>query len=290
MPILDRIVAHRGAAAPVLAAVFAIGAGFASPARAHDPAAADGLARAERAFAAASVASGMKAAFLDALADDATLFRPGPVNGKAFIAARPDGPFVLDWAPTRVAVAASGELGWSSGPWRLVPRATPDRPTHGEFFSVWKRDPSGRWRVLIDHGIAYEESVAPSTFAVVGTGHGATPSITIAAAEAAFARRSESDGIAAAYREAVSNRARLLRDDRPPIDGRDALADLPDAAASWRWSVSDSGTAGSGDLAWTTGRYRASATTGYFVRVWQAEGGAWKILADVLAPVADGPQ
>ena len=41
------------------------------------------------------------------------------------------------------------------------------------------------------------------------------------------------------------------------------------------------------------GRYGASApaaTTGHFVRVWQTEDGAWKILADVLAPVADGPQ
>ena len=48
---------------------------------------AEELAGAERAFAAAATTQGVKAAFLGALADDATIFRPGPVDAKAFIAA-----------------------------------------------------------------------------------------------------------------------------------------------------------------------------------------------------------
>ncbi|MGI9025172.1 MAG: hypothetical protein ACR2GP_06255, partial [Burkholderiaceae bacterium] len=67
---LNRLFASRLSlmcAATVLAAC-------ASPPRSSDHADAEALARAETAFAAMSASAGVKAAFLDALADDATLF------------------------------------------------------------------------------------------------------------------------------------------------------------------------------------------------------------------------
>ena len=117
--------------------VAALGA-CASPPRSSNPAAAEALARAETAFAAMSASSGVKAAFLDAMADDATLFRPGPVNGKAFMAARPDPAIVLDWRPQRVSVAASDDLGYSTGPWKLTPKKDAGAVQYGQFFTVWR--------------------------------------------------------------------------------------------------------------------------------------------------------
>ena len=87
---------------------------------------ADALARAETSFAAMSSSSGVKAAFLDALGDDATLFRPGPVDGKTFMAARPD-PAIVRWQVLiDHGISHSGSIGWGAplekiaidrGPW-----------------------------------------------------------------------------------------------------------------------------------------------------------------------------
>ncbi len=298
---LNRLFASRLSlmcAATVLAAC-------ASPPHSSNLANAEALARAETAFAVMSASSGVKAAFLDAMADDATLFRPGPVNGKAFMAARPDPAIVLEWRPQRVSVAASDELGYSTGPWKLTPKKDPSAVQYGQFFTVWRKNAAGRWQVLIDHGISHPgqsgwnaplEKIAPDT--------GPTPSETIAAAESRFSVASESEGLAPAYRAFGSRHLRVLREQEAPIDGIATLASQarlsatsstvssPSSPARWTWTPTDSGTARSSDLGWTMGRYRmrdagGATKTGYYVRMWRAEGGAWKILSDILAPIEE---
>src|SRR5690242_8307879 len=77
------------------------------------------LVEAERAFAADSTARGVKTAFLEVLAMDSLLYRPGPVNGRQWFAGRPDeAPFTLEWAPA--AAEASGGLGYTYGPFKLT--------------------------------------------------------------------------------------------------------------------------------------------------------------------------
>ena len=73
----------------------------------------------ERRFAAASATLGMKAAFLQFLDDDSILFRPHPVNGKEYTAARPDAPIRLTWEPTRADTSRAGDLGYTTGPYKL---------------------------------------------------------------------------------------------------------------------------------------------------------------------------
>jgi ketosteroid isomerase-like protein len=253
---------------------------------------AEGLANAERAFAASAATAGVKTAFLGALADDATVFRPGPVDAKAAIAAEPESPFRLAWQPQRVAVAASDDLGWSTGPFRLTPDARPDEALHGQFFSVWRRDADGRWRVLIDHGVGHPAPFGWTMPLETLAGDGSSPGRAVEMAEAEFARTSDVDGLDAAYRSLASARVRLLRDDSPPIDGLDAVARRATGGARWTWTPTDSGSSRAGDLAWVMGGYRAptsvdGSSSGFYVRVWQVERGEWKIIGDVLAPIAD---
>ena len=266
---------------------------------------AQALARAESAFAAMSSSSGVKAAFLEAMADDAILFRPGPVNGKTFMAGRSDPAVALEWRPQRVSVAASGELGYSTGPWRLTSKKDASTVEYGQFFTVWRKNSEGRWQVLIDHGISHAEPLgwnAPLETIVVDSGP--SPAGTIADAEARFSMASETSSVNVAYRAFGSRSLRILRDEQAPIDGIAAMASAMNASsassnassvldfARWTWTTSDSGRARSSDLGWTMGRYRirevSGATAGgYFVRVWRVEGGAWKILGDVLAPIEE---
>ncbi len=158
------------------------------------------LAAAESAFAAQSVREGMKAAFLAWLAPGATLFRAGPVDGRAEIARNPDPPIVLDWRPAFVEVAASGDFGLSTGPWRIRSKADPSRPErHGQFISVWRRASGGDWRVWVDVGVSnpgpalWDAPLVATTVPRTGPVAG-----TVAQAEAAFAEMAARSGDAAA--------------------------------------------------------------------------------------------
>lgn len=263
---------------------------------------ADALARAESSFAAMSSSSGVKAAFLDAMGEDATLFRPGPVNGKTFMVASPDPAITLDWRPQRVSVAASGELGYSTGPWKLTSKKDTSAVQYGQFFTVWRKNAAGRWQVLIDHGIAHSGAIGwGAPLEKIAADARPAPIETVRAAEARFSVASEGHGSAAAYRAFGSRYLRILRDDEAPIDAIVALDSATrsssplsstSGAERWTWTATDSGTARSSDLAWTMGRYgaddaRGVTKAGYYVRVWRAEGSAWKILGDVLAPIEE---
>jgi len=55
----------------------------------------------------------------------------------------------FSWEPGIVQVLPSGSLALSSGP---VHNAKGERS--GTFYSVWRREPDGHWRIVLDHGCA----------------------------------------------------------------------------------------------------------------------------------------
>ena len=262
---------------------------------AQGPAADDGasLAGAESAFAAQSVREGMRAAFLAWLAEDAVIFRGGPVNGPATIAARPDPPIVLDWRPAYVEISASGELGLSTGPWKITSKSKADAPlTYGQFVSVWKRDGNGAWRVAVDLGISHPGDAlwdAPLRIARPAKFDGAGPAATIAEAEAAFASQSRDAGTAAAFGTWASDSIRVYRDGHAPFLGRDAvLASSVAGPARIIWIAERSQASRAGDLGFTLGHYAnapGGAAAGHFVRLWRREPSGWRIAVDVVNPL-----
>ena len=106
----------------------------------------------ERAFAATMKARD-HAAFATFLADDAIFFSgPSAQVGKPAVAAAwaklyeaKDAPF--SWEPDQVEVLASGNLASSSGP---VYGA--DGKVTSRFNSIWRREPSGQWKIVFDRG------------------------------------------------------------------------------------------------------------------------------------------
>ncbi|WP_229414430.1 YybH family protein [Zemynaea arenosa] len=106
----------------------------------------------EKAFAATMKARDF-AAFVDFLADD-TVF--GGVRrqqvGKDAVATQwknfykePAAPF--SWEPDSVIVLPSGTLAKSSGP-----VYSPDGKLISRFNSIWRREPSGKWKIVFDEG------------------------------------------------------------------------------------------------------------------------------------------
>jgi ketosteroid isomerase-like protein len=91
--------------------------------------------------------------------DDAKVFPPGApvVAGKPAIREFVTGSlsipgFRITWEPVEVVVNASGDLGYTTGRNHLtMPDAAGKLQTeHGRYVTVWRRDPDGEWRCVID--------------------------------------------------------------------------------------------------------------------------------------------
>lgn len=59
------------------------------------------------------------------------------------------GPKSISWEPLYVDVAKSGELGYTWGNWKF---ARKDTTIYGNYFTVWKKQNDGKWKVALDGG------------------------------------------------------------------------------------------------------------------------------------------
>lgn len=59
------------------------------------------------------------------------------------------GPKTLTWEPLNVEVAKSGELGYTWGNWIFT---KPETTYYGNYFTIWKKQDDGRWKVALDGG------------------------------------------------------------------------------------------------------------------------------------------
>lgn len=108
----------------------------------------------------AAVAAGGSAAWTEWFAAGGAMIQEGvgEIRGRdAILEAvgyldRPD--VSLRWTPARADIAASGDLGWTTGSY--VFRATgPDgNPTEsrGRYVSIWRQQEDGRWKIVMDLG------------------------------------------------------------------------------------------------------------------------------------------
>lgn len=286
----------------------------AAPAPETDAAAS--LAAAERAFAATSVERGMKEAFLTWLAADGVVFRPLPANGRAVWSARPDPSATLAWEPAYAEVAASGDLGWTTGPWELRPAGADTAVAWGHFHSVWRRE-DGAWRVAADIGVSHPRPArgvgsgdfvsatargrgggrAAGGAASRPRGAGGAPDPAAGAALAArldaSLTRDGRGGAAGALRRHAAADVRLGLEGAAPVLGRAAavaaLDPLPGASA---WRSAGGGVSASRSLAWSHGVLERRAARGAvpdsaaYLNVWRTGGdGRWELALAVLNPV-----
>src|SRR5687767_2510967 len=127
-----------------------------TPAPTELPSALTRMIEAERAFAARALVVGWKQAFLEYFDDEAIGFdsgRAGPAKEQLRGAPDPPKDQQLIWEPRYGDVAGSGELGYLTGPVRnILPSRNNGQPRHSTYFSVWKRQRNGTYRVILDVG------------------------------------------------------------------------------------------------------------------------------------------
>lgn len=125
----------------------------------HGPdAVARDIAAADRAFSARSAAMGTAKAFRDFMdGKDGLEFAGGePKHGSKEIydAHGGDAPpkSVLTWEPAEVFAASGGDMGVSWGHWLLKPNDSAKKPHTGHYVTVWRKNPAGEWKGVVDIG------------------------------------------------------------------------------------------------------------------------------------------
>jgi ketosteroid isomerase-like protein len=256
------------------------------------------MADTERAFAQAATVKGWRDAFLDFFADDAISFGPEVMSAKDGLRKQPSRPFSereLVWEPRTGDVAASGELGWLTGPSISIDHSKPDAtPRYGCYLSIWRKQPDGRWRVFIDVGAGAAEPVsfAPgftrTTLANRYKGPEGKEAATksLGDADRDLNAQIAAQGIPTAFATRVAPAARLHRPGNLPIVGRDAItAWLKTNATTGAASQTAVESAVSGDFGYSYGRFDITAPnshTGVYVRLWARDAdGRWWLMTDV---------
>ena len=270
------------------------------------------LLKAERDFCRQAGTTSIRDAFFANFADEAIVFRPGPVNGKEFFRGRPSNPGpVLNWWPTWGEVSSAGDLGWTTGPWEY--RAAKDKPVEawGHFATVWQKRYDGKWMVLLDEGHSCEKPAAESLAWARGVGKtvalGEAGSLTalngvhtqLITADTSYSSALAGKGLAAALAEFADEDVRVYREDRPAMIG--AAEAGKELAHEWdrgatAWDTRVGAISKSFDLGFSYGtvdvpaKGKAKAESRKVFRVWRrAADGPWKLVLDVTNPMPPPP-
>jgi ketosteroid isomerase-like protein len=167
---------------------------------------------------------------------------------------------------------------------------------YGYFFSVWKLQPDGTWKVILDCGIRTPGAggpVAPVFRAPPGAG-GAGTVQTDAERSALLTKerslgRHGSGGELDDFVRLLDDDARLHRSGTFPVVGKQAIRDfLAVKLLALKWEPIHADVARSGDLAYTYGSYELKGSgepRGYYAHVWRRRSPRdWKIILDTAIP------
>jgi ketosteroid isomerase-like protein len=264
------------------------------------------LVEAERAFAAASLAKGTRVAFLEFLAEDSILFRPGPVPGRKWIEEHPAPSTLLTWEPTFADVAQSGDLGYTTGPWEIRSSGAKDKPiAYGDYVSVWKRRTDGVWKVMVDLGISHAASAGNSKTLQPSNLKGGSEKARrnnrideerseLLAFDRELANSISEKGSAQAYLRYLADDARLYRAKTFPVVGkREIFAILSQRLGRQTLRPDKADISNAADLGYTFGTSRSMVTgsgdaagTANYVHIWKRRGNRWTLVLDVESPIS----
>ncbi len=251
----------------------------------------------EHAFATDVAAHGVREGFLRWLAPTGIVFGPGPVNAIKFYKARKPLPTRLAWYPVKAVMSASGDMGWTTGPWDWRSDSTKTKAeASGDFVTVWRRQGDGSWKAAFDGGVgrAAMPVEGPAALSVLPPGpRGGGPLArrhTLYQTDTDYATLMGQQGVSAAIARYAAEDVIVLRDDMPRLTNatvaRDSLArEGTFMAMSMGQYIADAG-----DLGYTFGsRVRSNAAgpdSSYYLHIWQrGRTRPWELVLEYVQPV-----
>jgi ketosteroid isomerase-like protein len=249
----------------------------------------------EHRFASASRERGARSAFLEFLTEDSIVLQPGPVFGRAAWESAGELQGTLDWAPDWAEAAADGEMGFSTGPWRLVTAAGTEAVAEGRYLSVWRRE-AGRWGVVFDGGFGRGPGdVAISLASEPRLGVARCERGTMTSAGDLQALDTQLSGtpfepyavrvLAGRMEEGALYHAPDVEGARGQVPWERTLRELPDTTQLWPMGGA---VASSGDVGYTYGLSSPAldaAAEAAYANLWCRSGGKWRLLVQLRRPL-----
>jgi ketosteroid isomerase-like protein len=289
---------------PLAACAIVMSLGVAGPV--HAAANPKVVAEAERAFAADGASMGIKQSFLKHMADDAIVFAPDAVNAKAYYGAKTgESEPKLVWWPAHAAIARSGDLGFTTGPYEL------DGKRGGHYFTVWAKQADGSWKWLFDGGVENDASRSSTNGDVDYFPTNSVPTVSGDQYRPALMAKFANQGAMSDLEGAEIEIASLAREDilqayedrlatdaivmgspaAPAMDEASRTAELKTRPQRINFSKLGGGVSKAGDFGWTYGDASWSKAgakhRAHYVRVWQKRYDGWRIIFDELLPAPD---
>jgi ketosteroid isomerase-like protein len=247
----------------------------------------EGLINAEKSFAAYSVSHGTKEAFLKYLDSTGVVFEKGqPVNGVDSWIKKEKTAGILNWHPQFAEIAASNDLGYTTGPWTFQPQTVQDSVVaKGQFTTVWHTDKNGEWKFLVDLGVSNIPSIDSSEAKQIQAAKIPAAPIdlrSLVKTEEAFISANKKS-TAAAYKQFLSQQSILNRHrNLPATAGSEQQKAIEATPQHIQYTILHSGIATSGDLGFVYGAAQLNEKTENYLRIWRREKEGWKIALEVL--------
>ncbi|HYG20371.1 MAG TPA: hypothetical protein VD816_15640 [Ohtaekwangia sp.] len=246
----------------------------------------------ERAFSKMSKEESTRAAFLANVTDKSIGFAAGEIKSeKANWENTSAGNEWLHWAPVFIDVSASGDFGYTTGPWNYrADKQSVKADGFGQYVTIWEKQPDGLWKILLDVGVNHGESeVGGKRVKTSAIKPGVEKSKRNALKEMLQAEEKliaclKDKGIQA-YEPWLSKETKFFREGSLPLT-RIPEEDLSGLSIA----IVGCATAASGDMGYTYGTITAPSQPGVqprkqnFVRIWKKENGkAWKVVVDLVS-------
>ncbi|OGX88651.1 nuclear transport factor 2 family protein [Hymenobacter glacialis] len=250
---------------------------------------------AETAFIAMAAKTNTQAAFLAHSAPTALVTEQGKwANAQEGWKSRPAQPGkTLAWYPVLADAAQTGDLGYTTGPWTSFQNDKPQ--TTGEYVTVWRKQPDGTLKVVVDMGVervgvaqAKTASVPQPRLLPAAAVPSTAPSNIVLEVDRKFAA-AELLKPGATYQQYLSSEARLYRPGLSMMLGAAASANMKNMDGGYLFTVVDGYLAAAGDLGYVVGNMRRPGTAkrpeenGTYLRIWRREAvDGWRVVLEIF--------
>jgi ketosteroid isomerase-like protein len=244
------------------------------------------LVKAEKDFAAFAKEHTTRDAFLHFSDTSSLIFNNGEaLKSIPFWKNIPAGNGLLEWGPQYAEIAASGDFGYTTGPYTSKKRGNDTVFGRGQYATVWHRNADGEWKFLADLGTNRTPEIASYQLTIIdapkSTGPEA-PEASLLQAEASFISLLKTNPTAA-YKQYLSSQSLLNRNfQAPAASPGDQATVIKNTSPEINYLVLGSYTAASGDMGYVYGRTDYKGGKDNYMRVWRHEKTGWKLALEVL--------
>lgn len=257
----------------------------------------DSMIKSEIAFSKLSEEQGIKKSFLTYFSDESIVFRPEPVNGKKIYEARNEDSSKLTWKPVYAEISSSGEIGFTTGPWKF---SKDTNIAYGHFISIWKKQKDNTWKVIVDAGIPHDAinlETSISNFPDYNSENISSiiidkPKVkkNLLWIEKEISEQSQKRYSNKTFFNHFDENIRLYRPGYLPMEGKKNCEKFVSQSEEYLiWNTKDAGVSNAGDFGYTYGIGKSIAKDSTeefsYLNIWRKKNSHWKIVLNLLLPL-----